>query len=179
MVSGIKIKDNRVDRLIKNSGFNPDKFRIYYSPITIIWYDFILLVLVSGIILVIYQTLISMLIYLPVYSIITYSLGAKLNNSVAVSDKLIIIVNPNFPFRKILVYYVDNIDFIEIKHSLFRFLMWPFFIFTGNNINISSKGKYERYYCTSLELNVYDENFTKLDLDDLISHLRRLGIYKI
>jgi len=179
MVSGINLSDKRVDKLIRNSGFNPSEFKLYYSPIKMIWVDLVLLVFVSGIIFMIYEKVIELIIYLPAYLVIIYLLGAKLNNTIAVKNEFILIVNPNFPFTKLLIYNIKDINSIEVKHSPLRFLLWGFFISTGNNINIRSMGTNKKYYCTSLELNAYDENFTKLDLDDLITHLQRLGIYKM
>jgi hypothetical protein len=55
---------------------------------------------------------------------------------------------------------------------------WPqaFILFSENYIEVTTRNKSQKFYCTGLELDSYDENWTEKTIEDLDSNLKEKGI---
>jgi hypothetical protein len=170
----LKLKDLRVDHMLKSKGYNLSHTTIYYSPI-ITHLLFIVLILTFSLpplIIYIWSFIILYYNFVVIYLIVIYLLGAYLNNSIAITETDLIIINPNFPFKKIKVYPFQNIESLEVKSSKIWLLTFPFLSLGGNFIRIYHKKYQKRYFCISLQEDAYDENWTELTIEDLISNLQ-------
>jgi hypothetical protein len=79
----------------------------------------------------------------------------------------LIVINPNFPFRRSVSYTMEEIRNVKIDQSKW---LWLTFIFAhggGNYVQISTGDKSSRFYCTCLQVDCVDENLTEKTIDDL------------
>ena len=168
----LSIKDKRVDKMLLAR--NVTGADIYYSPIAI-W--FLLLVILAGI----NYWLIFMLAlskYYPlflIYLAIGYVVSAYLNNSFALTQDTLIVVNPNFPFRQFKAYSLADIKQITIDKTKHR---WHYFfvIFSRNFVRIQTSQTSEKYFCVGLELDAFDENWTDKTMDTFHCKLIEKGV---
>ncbi|MDJ1483004.1 hypothetical protein QNI16_21055 [Cytophagaceae bacterium YF14B1] len=114
-------------------------------------------------------------IYLYLF-LLGYVICGYLNNTFVLTTDKLLVINPNFPFTKIVTYKLNQIDDIEIYHSLLlQGICWIFFQ-SGNYVTITTGGYNFRYYCGSLCGDTYDENFTEKTIDDLHYALKERNI---
>lgn len=168
----LNLKDKRVDKMLRSKGITDAD--IYYSPIVtwlILW--LLLLPSVWGLIYLLSSTVYGLL-SMP-YFIISYLLSAHHNNSFAFHQDKLIIVNPNFPFRHITVIDVKDIKLITID-TMKRKWIESFMVFGENYLLLETKDKTMKFYCSGLELDGFDENWTEKTIEILHATLREKGI---
>ena len=85
------------------------------------------------------------------------------------------VINPNWPFRKFEVIAFDDIESVSIdeQHSGWKSF---FTLFSSNYIEINTATGKGRFYCTYLQLDAFDENFTIQTIEDFQYALERSGI---
>jgi len=172
-----EFKDKRVDKMLKKEKHHFSL--IFYSPIKVYLF-FLGLLLIGGFPILWFGLYFVWTNYkwaLVIYIIFGYLFAAYLNNSIVISSKKIIMVNPNFPFRRIKVFNITAIRKVKIasdSHLKFIYI----FGFLGTNyieVELSNEKKY-RFYCAGLEIDCYDENQTELTLDDLHDALENRSV---
>lgn len=166
------IKDKRVDKQLKKNGF--DHFTLFYSPISF-WVVILVGIILSGAGLF-YSILASEYIILIIpYLFISYLVNAYLNNSFALTGDKLIVINPNFPFRKFKSYNRQEIKKITIDKIRMPWFLY-FAAFGKNYVQIETKENASvKYYCINLEEDAYDENWTDETLDTFNSTLKDKG----
>lgn len=176
-------KDRRVDNLLGKRGYSPAK--IFYSPIKV-WIigSFIILLMILSFLIPVapkllpfintFKELIFCLVL--VYGIISYMVAASLNNSFIVQEEKFIVVNPNFPFKKVRIYPIQDIQQIKMSGAPWMSLAILFGPLGNNYIEVECSLGKTKYYCAGLDLDCFDENLTKLTLDDLHSELGKENI---
>lgn len=164
-----QMKDNRIEKRLIKEGFTD--YEIFYSPIQS-WVFLVSLITISSI--TCYGGIFALLWLYPIptaiYVFASYLVAAFSNNSFAFTSNKLIIVNPNFPFRNIFYYDLKEISQIKIDKSRYL-LALTFFscVVNTNYIEISIQNKSKRFYCSSLDIDCYDENWTEKTLDDFYS----------
>lgn len=167
-----KLKDNRVDKILTSKGIIGGD--IYYSPI-LTWIIALSIILLGGI-GVVYLLASSIYGYLLIpYFIISYLLNTYKNNSFALFDDKVIILNPNFPFRKITIINNSEIKLVTIDKTKSN---WSKLLldFGENYLLIQTKDKLLKFYCSALEADSYDENWIEKGIDELELKFKEKGI---
>lgn len=172
-----KLKDRRVDRMLINYGYDVTKCEIFYSPITV-WLFLCALLLLTLIPFSFYIFYLAYLFafYFISYLIIGYLIVAYLNNSFVITEKKLLIINPNFPYRKFICYDLEQVNKIKMDSSKVLWITSIFAHFGSNYIEIFTTKKVERHYCTSLDVDAFDENFTEKTIDDFCTSLKQHGV---
>ena len=109
------------------------------------------------------------------YGSILYIINARLNNSFALNDDKLYIINRNFPmnvFKVIDLEKIKGVTFDEKKPNTFGLAL----VFTPSFIDLETEGKMERYYCVHLEQDAYDENLVEKTIDMFAHALKRRGV---
>lgn len=166
-------KDKRIDKILVQKGFvNTD---IFYSPIQS-W--FLALLLMYGYaFLPITVILIAKKFYFLIgsYFIIGLLINFYLNNSFAIDNTYLHIINPN-----LLKGRIKSRKLSEIKNVAFRrkknYLLYVFGIFYCNYIEVETDQDKETYFCIWLDKDAYDENWTEKTLDDFKTKLEEIEI---
>lgn len=167
-----KITDRRVDSmLVNNKVFDA---RIFCSPITS-WLSFFLLMIVylGG---YFYPALGIWWVQLMVivYTCVSYLVNARLNNSFAVRDEALIVVNTNIPCRKILFFKKEDIKQITILED--KRAWREYLLATGSNcVWIDTGDHLYRFYCISLELEGWDDPWNVETIDSFRHCLTERG----
>ena len=105
-----------------------------------------------------------------------YLVVAYLNNSFVITENKILVVNPNFPFRRFIRYDLGQIQKVKIDSSK-RLWITMVFAHSGNNyIEITAAHKANKFYCSYLNVDAFDENFTENTMDDLYASLKQNNI---
>lgn len=171
-----KIKDRRVDGILKGMGLNSSDCEIFYSPIA--GFLFYFLILIAFVIPIFFLTPVVIFNYpyhFLIYATAKYLILAYMNNSYVIYHKQLIVINPNFPFRSVKIYEIDQIEKIVINNRL-SFFTWVFLIFCPNYIEVHSNRKTQRFYSIYLEEDYFDENITEKTLDDFNSALNKMHV---
>lgn len=172
MLIGVSFKttDKRVDKVLAKNGLA--NAEVYYSPIKTAIYLLLLLLSSGGAILLFELTTLWPICVLIIFlTLVSYPIQAYSNNSAALTPDKLIIINPNFPFKKFIVFSRDEIIKIEIGENTFNWRKWLAFV-GGNFIEVTTKKDKLRFYCAYLELDAYDENWTEKTIDDLHASLK-------
>lgn len=169
-----ELSDKRVDRILLRKGYQDAN--IFYSPIGVwltLFTGFIGTALLStGFILMFCSP--WLLLLLP-YIFIAYLLNAWHCCCFALVDGKCCIINPNWPFRSFEVIELDNIESVTIAERRTKWMMC-FTLFHSNYIEMKTENGKKRFYCAYLELDAYDENFTKQTIEDFQYALERSGV---
>ncbi|MFA9213164.1 MAG: hypothetical protein ACEQSR_04870, partial [Candidatus Methylacidiphilales bacterium] len=139
-----KLKDNRVDKMLTSKGIVGGD--IYYSTISV-WIISLSIIILSGIgVFYLFASTIYGYLLIP-YLIISYLLNAYKNNSFALFDDKLIIINPNIPFRKVTIINNSEINLITIDKTKSN---WSklFLDFGENYLLIQTKNKLLKFYCS-------------------------------
>ncbi|MDW3646389.1 MAG: hypothetical protein R8P61_04990 [Bacteroidia bacterium] len=162
-----KLKDKRVDQLLLEKGIKSSQ--IFYSPI-LIWFVFLFLVPgIIGLSLLGYFLFVGgPNVYLAgLFLLTSYLIAAYLNNSFAINGDKFYVINPNFPFQKLLEFELTKIHVVRIDKAKWGILFYLFGFFGRNYVEVeTAKGRF-RFFCSGLELDLFEENLTDLTLDDL------------
>ena len=173
--SSNSITDRRVDSLLQKHQFFD--FTIYYSPITslaIVWG--LLLLMAIPLLMNILPKIPYWYVWVPGWGIFAYLLASYLNNSFAINGSKLIVVNPNFPFKRVQAYNLTEIKSIKIASAKYVYLAGLWGVFGGNYVEIETESGKRRFHCSELAVDAYDENWTKLTIDDLQEDLKQKGL---
>ena len=158
----LKLRDKRVDKMLASRSFGDAE--IFYSPISS-WLLILVLILTSAAGLLFYLATWDYWYLIIPYSIISYLLNAFLNNSFALQDDKLFIINPNFPFRRFQIMKRDETKQITIDKVKGQWLM-IFMATTGNFLSIKTTNKLYKFHCASLDQDAFDENWTEKTIED-------------
>ena len=168
---GFNLKDKRVDKMLRSEGITDAD--IYHSPIKC-WLVMLLLLCCQGWVFFTFLTT-TYSFLLIFYLIISYLVNAYHNNSFALHEDKITVINPNFPFRQIITIDIQDIQCIVIDQGTRKWTLWVM-LFGENYLLIKTNNKNMKFYCSGLEIDSYDENMTEKTIDDLGEQLRQMGI---
>lgn len=171
-----ELKDRRVDRMLTKAGI--EHTTIYYSPISI-WIGQLVYVVALGFSILIGLWFFNLTLVAVIYFSIAYLFAAKLNHSVVISKSELIFVNPNFPFRSIRCFSLEEIERVTIDGTSDRFILNAFFLFNQSFLEVEVGGVTQRFYCIGIEYDNPFEGETELFLEDIYSDLksRRVSVY--
>ncbi len=160
------VKDRRVDKMAQKMGY--DNYQVFYSPIVNSLVFATLMPMVIGGFSLFFLNL--WYIYASAYLLLMYLIAAYLNNSFIITGNELLVINPNFPFRRFKKHALANIQQVDIEQS------WGFSSLTlfnkTNNIIVTTSTGYYIYCCESLEEDYYDRDTVEHTLDDLEYSLR-------
>jgi hypothetical protein len=172
-----RLKDRRVDRTLQKLGYEAAHCKIFYSPVTV-WLTYLALLLTAllpfafGLFALIYRYT----TYFGLYFLAGYLMAAYLNNSIVLAKDKLLMINPNFPFRHLVSYNLEEIRNVKIDQSKWLWLTFIFAHGAGNYVEICTGSEAKRFYCTCLQLDAFDENLTKKTIDDLHFALRERNV---
>ena len=147
----VKLTDKRVDEIVKKLGHNA--IETFYSPILAgLWYFALLLLTTAPFVVAIiwqfFEFQYEYFCYLGVFIVVSYLLNAFLNNNFILTNDKIIIINPNFPFKKQTIINVVDIERIIIDKSKWvRWSCWCLGVFGGNHIEVTTKSGKHLFFC--------------------------------
>jgi len=174
MIIPIKeVRDKRVDRILRRKGYQDAN--IFYSPIeawVTLFTGLVGTVLLTGLIVMFWS---SWLLLLLPYIFIAYLLNARQCCCFALVDGKFCVINANWPFRKFRQIALNQIESVTINERRMKWMML-FTLPRSNYIELKTEKGRERFYCAYLELDAYDENFTKQTIEDLQYALECAGI---
>lgn len=170
--------DKRVDKLIKKQGFKDSE--IFYSPLNV-WLalcGFLLVISIPFMLEFLFNffskySVLEKIIIASIYPLFCYVIVMIYNRSFAITDKELLIINSHFPFSSVKSFNLDEISEVKISHDKkLQFLLF-FGFFQTNYIQVKINDQELRFYCLFLDVDCYDENFTKKTLDDLAQSLHQ------
>ena len=177
-ISG-RLKSKRVDKQLQAAGYSD--YEIFYSPLSV-WATYCMLLPYGfgGFLPIAYNFLrpwiFPVAAFLAGYILIARSVASQLNNTFAITNNELVIVNPYFPFKKITSMKLDSILSVRISNQPFR-LRKLFLCFDSNFIEIATQnGETTRFYCHGLEQDFYDENLTEKTIENLVYALEKRNI---
>ncbi|WP_442264857.1 hypothetical protein ACSIGC_10930 [Tenacibaculum sp. ZS6-P6] len=110
------------------------------------------------------------------YLFLGYLLTAYYSNSFVILEDKIIIINRNFPFTRFEKYNFKDLRDIEInkgKSFPMNLISWLFLDLGSNYIKLKLQNTITRkFYCSNLDVDCYDENWTEKNLDDFYNDLK-------
>ncbi|RYD98266.1 MAG: hypothetical protein EOP54_08200 [Sphingobacteriales bacterium] len=173
MIPIMELSDKRVDRILFRKGYQDAN--LFYSPIRVwvtLFTGFAGIALLIGFVFLIGS---PWILFLLLYLFIAYLLNARHCCSFALVEGKCCIINPNWPFRKFRVIELSQIEsvIIDERHTKWMTL---FTLFGSNYIEVKTAVGIERFYSAYLELDAFDENFTKQTIEDFQYALERLEI---
>ena len=177
-IATAELKDRTVDRILNKKGITNS--RTFYSPISV-WFTFwgllasTLLVSLLSAYKFIFSNIIIIGTLVFLYFFIGYLIISALNRSFVLTEDSFLIVNSH------LHEYVKEINIKEIKEIKIdsnKWIRWIalFGLLHSNYVEVKSQIGTERYYCLFLDVDCYDENWTKETLDTLHGALANKGI---
>ena len=174
-IGEMNIKDKRVDKMLATDNIN--NADIYYSPI-IFWILSLVVILCGGVGVIAWLALHKYYLFFLFYFSVSYFISSYLNNSFALTEKHLHVINPNIPFKKIKSYDLSNIKQITIGKTKRK---WHYVlgIFGSNYITIQTTNKSEKYFCIGLEIDAFDENWTEKTIDNFNYKLREKNIQTV
>ncbi len=175
--SDYNFRDKRVDRALQKLGYTDAE--IFYSPLKgwLFWSS----ILVIGGLSMVLPLLWTAWPLIPFVFFLSYLFNASRNNSFALTQDRLVIVNPNFPFRNITVLHLNDIETVTIDRDNLSWMALFIVLAFGNNyIEVKTTEGSKRYYCAYLQQwDAYSRNLTEKCLDDLDKSLRKKGISTI
>jgi hypothetical protein len=179
----LKLKDLRIDKILSKNGY--ENYTIYYSPLKS-WFVFfgIMIPILLPLAIFLFSTIIELFLsnkylftlFLSVYIILGYLISSYVNNSFVLTKNELIIVNPNFPFRKFIVLKLNQIKLAEICNDKSWVFTILFGVFGGNYVRISRFSDTKKFYCYNLDVDCFDENWTEKTFDDFFDDLNSKNV---
>jgi len=166
------LRDKRVDKMLQSIGRT--HATVYYSPISI-WLILLMYFLPASFFIIHFLTSIGQGWLLLAYGILSYLINGYHNNSFALQDRDLIAINPNYPFRRLSVISIDDIEQVEIDRGD-RKWKYLFLLFEDNYLSIKTKNTTYKFYCSGLEMDGFDEGSTEKTIEDLDNDLKQKGI---
>lgn len=106
------------------------------------------------------------LYFILLYALCSLLINGKLNNSFALNNQELIVINPYIPFRQVERFELNTIKQITITKA--KLPWWRAFIIMGDHyIEIETHTRRQRFYCVNLETDAFDENFSEKTIQDL------------
>lgn len=146
--------------------------RIFYSPIAT-WVMVLCLCGIQVFPLLIYFCSVYWLLSTP-YFVVAYLVNAWHNNSFALHNDQLFVINSNIPFRKMTSYSKEDIVMISL-HDREPGWLKVFFTFEVYYADIETTTGIYRYYCSNLAADSFDENWTKETMDTFHYQLEQNG----
>lgn len=175
--AGAEIRVTGVGRMLEKQGYK--EYEVFYSPRQI-YFSFTaistFMVLLGSTFIVDTSILLKYWYFILPYILAVYIWGSLRNHSFALTSSEFIVINPYFPFRKLQVYPSEEIQKVVIDAQINFIVSWLFQDFRSNFVEIHSSSQKMRYFCASLDIDAFDENLTKLTLDDLKASLTEQNI---
>ncbi|WP_118976964.1 hypothetical protein [Taibaiella koreensis] len=173
----MKLQDRRVERILKEKGLQDAE--VFHGPKKVLWL-FLALVIVggAGIIIPFFAWAGWYVIPFPLlYLAAGFVISGRYFNSIAVTDKELIIINPNFLFRKYTAFPLDEIRLVVMGSRPDRVATF-FCLLACNYIEVGTDSDIRLFFCMGLdEHDGYgDEGFTEKTLEDLAYVLQRKNI---
>ena len=170
------LKDKRVDKILSKKEIEASQ--IFYSPI-IIWFAFLFLLPgIIGLSLLGHFLLTGVAnVYLVMLFLVSsYLIAAHLNNSFAINGDKFYVINPNLPFQKLQEFEFSKIYVVRIDRAKWGWLFIMFGYYGRNYVEVeTAEGKF-RFFCSGIDLDMFEENLTELCLDDLCLSLEEEDI---
>lgn len=167
-------RDKRVDRALQRQGYVDAD--IFYSPIQgwLFWSS----VMVIGGLYMVLPLLWTVWPLVPSLLLLSYLFNGYRNNNFALTADRLIIVNPNFPFRKITSVDLSDIELVTIDRDNLSWVASLIVLAFGNNyVDVKTTNGTKRYYCAYLQQwDAHSRNLTEKSLDDFDKSLRKKGI---
>lgn len=93
-----KLKDKRIDRILKKHGYTLSNCEIFYSPITVWLFllPFFLLTIISTVSYFFFYLIYLFPLYFLLYFMLGYLVVGYLNNSFVITENKLLVINPNF-----------------------------------------------------------------------------------
>lgn len=169
-----ELRDKRVDQILLRKGYQDAD--IFYSPIgawlTLFTGIIGTALLSTGFILMFWS--LWLLLLLP-YIFIAYLLNAWHCCCFALVEGKCCVINANWPFQKFEVIELNDIESVTIDEQRSRWKSF-FTLLSSNYIEVKTAAGIKRYDCAYLQLDAFDENFTKQTIEDFQYALERSGI---
>jgi len=118
---------------------------------------------------------VSLLVLAFLHPCISYLIAAYRNNSFVLTPTELIVINPNFPFKKVSKFSLDEITRIKIDEKK-SMIVRLFAVLVDYYVAIEYKGISKCFFCIGLHPDAFDENFTEDTLDDLYYALKNKGV---
>lgn len=168
----MRLVDKKVSRVVQK--LQLVHYEIFYSP-AVTWIVIFLFVLIPGLPILISFFSKSLFLCVLLYFIVSYLVNGYFNNSFVLTEKELIIINPNLLFKNVCRIDIDRIATITIDD---KGLKWQYLlcIFSNNYVQVKAAGFDKRFFCVSLDRDCFDENLTEKTLDDFTVLLRTKGI---
>ena len=169
--TSMKLTDKRVDRMLTSRGIT--EAALFYSPMSICLT--LLALLLTQVIWIFLEFPVLRYWYLwSPYLLLSYLFNAHRNNSFAIKDNTLYIINPNFPFRHITRYEQPVVQSIIVSSYNSS---WPIWLacFTSNFVMVITNTGRKTFYCAGLVGDAFDENWTEKTTEDLEAALLNSG----
>ncbi len=173
-------KDKRVDKILVALGY--DTYEIFYSPMMFPVIGTLLILWVGGgyAIFICYpQWQLFLIVILGLWSCIYYLVSACRSNNFAITSDALVIVNPNFPFKKYNIIPLESITNVNIGEYTSNWRKLLFLLFLNNYIDVQRGNQTTRYYCIWLEADCWEGSFNDKTIDDFASELQRRNVKTI
>lgn len=108
------------------------------------------------------------------YFVVAYLVNAWHNNSFAIHNEQLIVINSNIPFRKMTAYPKADIVMISLHDKAPGWLS-IFFTFEVYYADIETATGTYRYFCSGLAADSFDENWTEETMDTFHHQLGQHG----
>ncbi len=165
-----------MDKILLENGYLIKQCEVFYSPIRVGVFYFLMLLTIAIPYSFFFLTKYTYLPYCLIYGVLGYLFYGYSNNSFVITENQLLVINPNYPFKKICIYNFEQIQNVEIGNENFWALGIVFLSFENNFIKISTKDYTKKYSCLGLELNSFDENVTEKDFDDFHHSLKKIPV---
>ena len=184
-------KDKRVDKILEVQGITIDSKYIFYAPIKVGFVMYFLVYvmlssvglglgsLVYGIIKWDFDFAILNHLFVAAALPFFYLFWAKMSNSFVVSEDAIYIINPNFPFTSFRKIEKNQVKRVLVGRNNFFGLSYLFLSFHNHYVEVYVGEKDYRFYCAPLQVDAFDENWTKKTLDDLYYDFKNKKYYTV
>lgn len=174
----LDLEDKRVDKILLDRGFKESE--IYYSPMKVLLVFWIMMVsiMIPLFFEILFHYFTTALIIFFTYLMFCYLYIGIFNRSFALTDKEFLVINSHFPFDGLRSFRYEDIS--ELRISSGWELIFPMIFislnFRTNYVQIKTTNHKKKFYCLFLDVDCFDENWTKRNLDDLHGSLRQKGI---
>lgn len=169
--------DKKVERILRTKGLR--EAEVFYGPQRIWWWTVISMLLLAGAYLFPAFRWIGWwgIPFLFLYLIIGYLVSGRYYNSIAVTDKELIVVNSNALFNRYTAFPLDQVRLVTMGAE--SSVLAQFFCLFGNNyIEIGTNTDLQLFYCSGIEEHDGYGNEGQVDktLEDLSLLLKKKGI---
>jgi hypothetical protein len=163
------LRDKRVDKILDEAGIK--NAEVFYSPISVTLPHTIYILVFANI------SSLNWIVFTVTFlvALVNYMLVLYMNNSLAITDDFLFVINTNYPFKKIETIDWKSIQHIQIdcKKPTWLFLL---LIFSSNSIQIKTTKEIRKYYCIGIEQDAFDENVVEKPIEEFEKRVIEKGI---